>query len=97
MVLAARKYKRWQRHKLLRKLQLAQSKRELEEMSKGWEIRPEDITWNSRIDINSRGACGEVWSAQLYGHRVAVKKLNKALLELDAEVAHLQHHLAALE
>jgi hypothetical protein len=77
-----RRYRHWQRSKFLRRLQLMQTKREVEEMSRGWEIQEQDLVFEGRIDINSRGACSEVSKAKWHNIQVAVKKLNPILLEL---------------
>eukprot|EP00045_Choanoeca_perplexa_P015907 m.206852 g.206852 ORF g.206852 m.206852 type:complete len:1421 (+) comp17114_c0_seq1:183-4445(+) len=80
-----RRYRRWQRSKFLRRIQLMQTKREVEEMSRGWEIQEQDLEFGERIDINSRGACSEVFQAKWHNIQVAVKKLNPVLLLLDAD------------
>jgi serine/threonine protein kinase len=84
-IFAVRSIRKRQRYQRLRRMQLLQSRREIEEMSKGWEIQPDEVQLIHRIDEHSPGACGEVWLSEWQGMRVAFKRLNKALLELDEE------------
>lgn len=78
-------YRRNKRMQLFRQAQLAQTQREVEEFSRGWEICPDDLTLEKRIDDGAIGACGEVWAGKWQDSLVAIKLLNRDLLESDAE------------
>jgi serine/threonine protein kinase len=62
---------------------LATSRHELENLRHVFDVEPEDIALEARIDKGSEGAFGEVWRATWHERTVAVKKLRASLLELD--------------
>jgi hypothetical protein len=62
---------------------LATSRHELENLRHVFDVDPEDIALEARIDKGSEGAFGEVWRATWHERTVAVKKLRASLLELD--------------
>lgn len=75
--------RRYRTSRNIKQMQLMISQREVEELSRGWEIQAEEVKLIERIDTRSPGAYGEVWLAEWQGMKVAFKKLNRALLELD--------------
>eukprot|EP00051_Salpingoeca_urceolata_P001339 m.40168 g.40168 ORF g.40168 m.40168 type:complete len:1446 (-) comp11342_c0_seq1:160-4497(-) len=61
---------------------LIQQQQENFELIRAWQIEESEIVWKKRIDDNV-GTTGEVWMAEWKDYTVAVKKLHKALMELD--------------
>eukprot|EP00049_Salpingoeca_infusionum_P011717 m.204765 g.204765 ORF g.204765 m.204765 type:complete len:1187 (-) comp15011_c0_seq7:1474-5034(-) len=71
-----------------------ESKHELEQLMKVWEIDPSDLSLTKRIDGDCEGAFGEVWLGSWQDREVAVKKLRHSLnftdsagSDFDAEVS----------
>ncbi|EGD72081.1 TKL/DICTY4/DRK protein kinase [Salpingoeca rosetta] len=64
---------------------LGETKEELEELERAWEIFPDELQFIKRIDTASPGAFGQVWLAKFSDVMVAVKRLKHELEELDEE------------
>lgn len=77
---------------------IEESRLELDELKRVWEVDVADVDFVRRIDGGSEGAFGEVWLASWQGRRVAIKQLRlsvqeidgKAEADFDAEVAFLR-------
>jgi hypothetical protein len=77
---------------------IEESRLELDELKRVWEVDVADVDFLRRVDGGSEGAFGEVWLASWQGRRVAIKQLRlsvqeidgKAEADFDAEVAFLR-------
>jgi len=66
---------------------LEESQGEVLALKRAWDISPDEIVLEKRIDQDSEGAFGEVWRGRWGDFAVAVKVLKLALLQLDEETA----------
>ncbi|EGD82479.1 TKL/DICTY4/DRK protein kinase [Salpingoeca rosetta] len=78
-----RGFSRMQKLQDLQERLIEESRVELSELKRAWEIIPDDLTFLRRIDGGSEGAYGEVWLAAWQDREVAVKKLRSSILSLD--------------
>eukprot|EP00039_Didymoeca_costata_P022113 m.3742 g.3742 ORF g.3742 m.3742 type:complete len:689 (+) comp2820_c0_seq2:158-2224(+) len=63
--------------------ELENAKAENLELQQGWEISPNDVNLQHRIDGGSEGAFGEVWLGNWENLPVAIKRLRLGLYEMD--------------
>lgn len=81
----------------LNRLLLDEQKEQVEAMKEGWRIGYEELRLFDRIDVESPGAFGKVWSAEWDSLIVAVKQLKHNLMLLDeASAEEFQHEVEFL-
>ena len=74
------------RYTELQTLLLEESRQEVKEMERAWQIDWEEVLLQQRIDAGYEGTVGEVWLAQFRDQEVAVKKLMRAWWQGDESV-----------
>eukprot|EP00051_Salpingoeca_urceolata_P014428 m.183653 g.183653 ORF g.183653 m.183653 type:complete len:781 (-) comp18084_c0_seq1:243-2585(-) len=69
----------------LREKLLQETKDEVATLKNAWNIEQDHVTLVQRVDLDSEGATGEVWSGIWHELPVAVKKLRISLVMLDEQ------------